>query len=388
MPTVAGRRERFVRRARSGQHDLDRAVLVDQYGQDLPIAEAELAGGGPDRDVDAEQPFVSPDRAQSTLGRERNLASAWGREPVVSPLGAVEVGARPPGSSTPTESIAARSSPIIRRPSIMVVEAPRSPTAGGPVKTSGAWDITRVVDGVGKTDADADAGRHVGINRVRDVRGVGDGVNVTVDGSVAGEVTAGAETWVGGLGKGTGIGRSDTGVSVTDGTGTRELELPSGNDQVRVVEHCAVAHLVAPVVFPNLGPPRRGAQLVACDRPQRLATFHDMHVGCFGECRRVRHRHREPCREHQHPARLDVGRVREPLSVGHHGAEVEVEDLVRCGLRPTSIGTCQALCYLVHRVARLHGVEVAVGDHRAAFGHRSRDFRPRRVMRADLTTAA
>ena len=66
MPTIAGRRERLIGRARSAQHDLDGTLVVDHHGQDPPIAIAELAGGGTDRDVDAKQPFVGTDRAQRT----------------------------------------------------------------------------------------------------------------------------------------------------------------------------------------------------------------------------------------------------------------------------------------------------------------------------------
>ena len=70
MPSIAGRDERFVGRARSGQDDLDRAVSVDHHGQDLPFSVAQLVGSRADRDVDAEQPLVRPDRAQAPLGRE------------------------------------------------------------------------------------------------------------------------------------------------------------------------------------------------------------------------------------------------------------------------------------------------------------------------------
>ncbi len=82
MPTIAGRRERLVGRAWRAQHDLDGTLVVDHHGQDPPIAVAELAGSGADRDVDPEQPFVGTDRAQRAFCGERSWsrrgdAGAW-----------------------------------------------------------------------------------------------------------------------------------------------------------------------------------------------------------------------------------------------------------------------------------------------------------------------
>ena len=72
MPPIARRRERLVGRARCVQHDLDRTLIVDQHGQDPPIAIAQLAGRGTDRDVDPKQPLVGTDRAQRAFCGERS----------------------------------------------------------------------------------------------------------------------------------------------------------------------------------------------------------------------------------------------------------------------------------------------------------------------------
>ena len=69
--------------------------------------------------------------------------------------------------------------------------------------------------------------------------------------------------------------------------GDRQVEHPARNDQVGIVEHPVTGHRRAAVLLPDLGPPCRGAQFVAGDRPQRLAAFDDVHGGRFGGGRSV-----------------------------------------------------------------------------------------------------
>ena len=171
----------------------------------------------------------------------------------------------PTSVSTPTDSIAACSRPNIRRPSITAVILPRSPTAGGEAITAGGGGSVAVAGAsgaVGTANVGGGAGGairstviHVGCS------GPAEEPPRVRRRPVARRAVARSRRGNGGRIRG------------------RKLEPPSGHDQVGLDEHRAIAHVLAPVELPDLGPSSRCTHLLAGDRPQRLAPFDNVHVG-------------------------------------------------------------------------------------------------------------
>ena len=140
----------------------------------------------------------------------------------------------------------------------------------------------------------------------------------------------------------------------------RYVELPTGQDQVRVVEAAAAAHVVAGVLRPDLGPLRPRAVLVLGDAPQRVARRDDVRlvlaeVGWRGDGGRGG-RFKGRWGQSQHPTGLDVCGVRESLPVRHGRVEIEIEDLVGDVQRALLVVIGEGGRDREHRVATSHRV--------------------------------
>ena len=161
----------------------------------------------------------------------------------------------------------------------------RRPMRGGGATTSGAAEV----EAVGAAGAsERSAATTIGVpgppaaTAIRWVRDVGCGASErwsTLPSMVLRVTGATADRW--GVDRWRGHRRGNGG-----GIRGRKLEPPSRHDQVGLDEHRAIAHVVAPVELPDLGPSSRRTHLLAGDRPQRLALFDDVHRGGFGDCGR------------------------------------------------------------------------------------------------------
>ena len=177
---------------------------------------------------------------------------------------------------------------------------------------------------------------------------------------------------------GNGIGDGGAGASVgavlSERGGTTaavvvgHVEFPTRQDQIWIVEGAAAAHVVAGVLRPDLGPLRPRVVLVLGDAPQRVALHDDVHVVTLPDVERRGGRGRG---QPQHPARLDVGRVRESLPVRHRCVEVQIEDLVGDVQRALLVVIREVGRDREHRVAALHRVR---RDRRGRRNRRRRDI--------------
>ena len=171
----------------------------------------------------------------------------------------------------------------------------------------------------------------------------------------------------------------------------RDLDLPAGEDQVRVVEGTAAAHVVTGVLLPDLRPRVLVAEVVLCDLRERVAADHDVRDviialgrsaglvrpgidagdatdGCGVLVRGAdvepigirymieRTRLADAGRQCEVPAGLDECRVDETLTVVHHLAEVQIEDRIRDLVGPVGVGARVLARDPVDRLAALHGV--------------------------------